>query len=262
VTLSVPYYLVPRSRSNLEAELEGDVKSGAVSVKLSNAGAKVAANADFYALGLRGTPQGAAPFDIRAVGVQSFPISATDNLLVFAVNTFQRFNTAAVAEVDIEIDSNGDGKPDYRVISYDLGLLNTGSFNGQVAVVVLNLSTGAIRVRYLAVAPTDGSTLLLPVRASDLGLSAANPRLSYQAVSFNSAGGVNAVPGTAKFNAFAPSITTGDFVTLAPGARSAVPIAINAAEFARTPALGVMVVDKESASGAPQASLLRLGADR
>jgi subtilisin family serine protease len=257
VALTVPYYLVPRARSQLTAELQGDLPR--LSVNLENSGARVPANADFYAQGLRGTRQGAAPFDIKAVGVQSFPVSATTNLLVFAVNTFDRFNTASTGEVDIFIDSNGDGVPDFAVFSVDYGALTTGSFSGEAVVGVQNLLTGAIRLRFFTDAPTDGSTMLLPVRSSDLGLSAAAPRFTYTASSYNLwTGNSNDVPGVGRFNAFAPAISTGDYVTLSPGQRASVPITVNAAEQALTPALGVMVVNKENASGAAQALLLSL----
>jgi minor extracellular serine protease Vpr len=214
--------------------------------------------ADFYAWGLAGTRQGAAPFDVRAVGVQSFPISATTNLLVFAVNTFDRFNTAANGEVDIYIDTDGDGIADYDVFSFDYGALTAGSYSGQAVVGVQNLKTGATRLRYFTDAPTDGSTLLLPVRTSDLGLSAANPRLTYEAYSWNWNGVMNTVPGKASFNAFAPAISNGDYVEVAPGGSASVPVTINPAEWALTPSLGVLVVDKENRSGAPQGATLRV----
>jgi hypothetical protein len=256
VSLTVPYYLVPRARSQLTAELQGDLPR--LRVNLQNSGANVPAYADFYAQGLQGTRQGAAPFDIKAVGVQSFPITATTNLLVFAVNTFDRFNTAAPAEVDLYIDTNGDGQPDYWIFSSDYGAMTVGSYSGEVAVFVQNLGTGLITASYFADAPTDGSTMLLPVYSSDLGLSRSSPRFSYRVQSWNPNGDLNVVPGVGRFNAFAPAISTGDYVTLAPGQRASVPITVNAKEQALTPALGVMVVNKENASGAAQALLLGL----
>ncbi|MBK6851921.1 MAG: S8 family serine peptidase [Burkholderiales bacterium] len=257
VALNVPYYLVQRARSQLDAELERE--RGQLSVKLSNRGGKVPAFADFYALGLVGTRQGVAPFDVRAVGVQSFPAGPDENLLVFAVNTFQRFNTAASGEVDIFIDSDGDGIPDFDVFSFDFGALTTGSFDGRAVVGVQNLRTGGISLSFFTDAPTDGSTLLLPVFTSDIGLSPSNPRFSYITQYFNIVDGGGAqVPGVASFNAFTPAISTGDFVQVDPGARAVVPISIDPAEQALTPALGVMVVNKENRSGAAQAALLPL----
>ena len=257
VTLSLPYYLVDRARSLMSANLASTLspRRPASTVRLSNAdSAGKPAMADFYAWGLAGTRQGVAPFDIRAVGVQSFPSAG---LMVFAVNTFDRFSTAASSEVDIAIDSTGDGIADYLLFSLDHGLLTAGSFDGQAVVGVLNLQTGTIRVRFFTDAPTDGSTMLLPVFNSDLGLSSANPRFTYQASYFNLMTGTSGVvPGTASFNAFTPAISNGDFVEVAAGTKASVPVTINPAEWVKTPALGVMVVDKENRSGAAQATLL------
>lgn len=256
VTLQVPYYLVPRARSNVAAELERE--DGVTAVSLSNRGAGVAGSADFYALTQVGTRQGVAPFDVRAVGIQSFPQTPTRNLLVFAVNTFDRFNTAAVGEVDILIDSDGDGIPDFDLFSFDLGALQTGSFSGTAAVGVQNLKTGAVVVRFLTDAPTDGSTLLLPVRTSDIGLSPSNPRFHFVTQFFNlDTGAAGEVPGVGNFNAFSPALSTGDFVDLVPGARALQPVTIDAAEQAITPALGWMVVNRDNRA-AEQAQLLRL----
>jgi subtilisin family serine protease len=258
VSLSLPYYLVERARSRLSADLAGRLNASHPSapVKLKNEKSSAqTAYADFYAWGLAGTRQGAAPFDVRAVGVQSFP---TGNMLVFAVNTFDRFNTAATGEVDIYVDTNGDGIPDFVVFSVDYGVLTAGSSSGQAVVGVLNLATNAIRIRYYTDAPTDGSTLLLPVRISDLGLSAANPRMTYQAFAWNWNGVMNTVPGVASFNAFAPAISNGDYVPVAPGGTATVPVTINPTEWALTPSLGVLVVDKENRSGAPQGATLRV----
>jgi minor extracellular serine protease Vpr len=260
ISLKLPYYLVQRARSEMSAELSSDFgpRNLASTVKLRNQAANgKPGNADFYAWGLAGTRQGAAPFDVRAVGVQSFPVGATTNLVVFAVNTFDRFNTAAVAEVDILVDSTGDGVPDYLVFSYDRGALTTGSYDGTAIVGVQNLRTGRIVARYLTTAPSDGSTLLLPVRSSDIGLSPANPRFGYEVSSINWNGNLNVVPGVAKFNAFTSAISNGDFVTVAPGASASSAAQIDPVEWALTPALGLMVVDMESSSGAAQAALLR-----
>ncbi len=263
VALNLPYYLVERARSKLSAEFASNLspRRPATTVKLKNdnAAAKTA-YADFYAWGLAGTPQGAAPFDIRAVGVQGFPYpSAADpyrQMLVFAVNTFDRFSTAAAGEVDLYIDTNDDGVPDYDVFSFDYGALTTGTYSGEVIVGVQDLKTGGIKMRFLPNTLTDSSTILLPVFTTDLGLSPANPRLTYQAYSWNWDGVKNTVPGKAAFNAFTPAISNGDWVELAPGASTLEPVTIDPSEWRHTPALGVLVVNQENRS-ATQATLLK-----
>jgi subtilisin family serine protease len=254
VTLSLPYYLVERARSSTSAELVGNLspRRPTASVRLKNdADAAQTGYADFYAWGLAGTRQAAAPFDIRAVGVQAFPISATNSWLVFAVNTFDRFNTSAIGEVDLYVDTDGDGRSDFVIY-------NTTDANNTPVVALVNLHTGVSRLVSFAIAPTDGSTLLMPIKTSSLGLSPSNPRLSYQAYGFNSYGAFNAVPGVASFNAFSPSISNGDYVPLAPGASASVPVTLDPTEWALTPALGVLVVNQENRSGAGQAALLKV----
>jgi len=229
-------------------------------VRVANHDGAIAGAADFYAWGLRGTPQGIKFFDPRAVGVQTNPISATNSILVFAVSTFERFSNAAAGEFDILIDVNGDGVPDFDLVGIDLGAITAGVFNGQLASALVNLKTGAVRIRFLADAPTDGSTLLLPVLASDLGITPANPRLTYSAQVFNLIDGSSAaMPGTASFNAFTPAISNAMFVPVAPNTSATVPVAVDPVEWAKTPALGLMVVTEDNRAGAPQARLIEAG---
>jgi hypothetical protein len=193
--------------------------------------------------------------------VQSFP-SGNNATLVFAINTFNRFSNAAPNEWDIAIDTNGDGNPEYIVIGADLSALVAGQTSGRLASAVCrvtNPATGACTitaVRFFADAPTDGTTILLPVIASDLGLSPTSPRFSYQAFAASVDGGVQQVGGTAKFNAFTPAISTGQFVSVAPNGTATVPVSINRAEWAITPALGVMAVAIENLNGTPQADTI------
>ena len=75
VRLNLPYYVVTRARSNVDAELR-DGKNP--SVRLSNRNGVIAGNGDFYAWGLKNPKTGTIDeaFEPRAVGVQTNPISA------------------------------------------------------------------------------------------------------------------------------------------------------------------------------------------
>jgi minor extracellular serine protease Vpr len=257
VTLNLPYYAVTRARSDVDADLR-DGKSP--SIRLSNRGGVISGNGDFYAWGLKNPKTGTieASFEPRAIGVQTNPISPTDSILVFAVNTYGRFSNPASGEYDIYIDVNGDGVPDFILFSQDEGLIETGSSNGQIATFLVNLTTGAVSAEFLADAPTDGSTVLIPVLASDMGISPTNPRFSYNVNAFDDTGAGESVAGTASFNAFTPAISNAMFVPVAPGASVDVPVAIDPVEFQLTPALGFMVVTEDNLSGAGQANLLKL----
>jgi minor extracellular serine protease Vpr len=178
-----------------------------------------------------------------------------NSTLVFAVSTYPRFSNPAVFEWDIAIDVDGDGVTDFFVIGLDVAQVFALP-SGQMVSVVVNARTGAIinPVRFADVA-TDNSTLTLAVTASQLGLSPTNPRFSYQAFAANF-DGVEKVGGTAKFNAFTPAISTGQFVTVPPNGTATVPVSINTAEWAITKPLGIMVVSQDNANGAPQADLI------
>jgi subtilisin family serine protease len=257
VSLNLPYYVVTRARSQVDAQLR-DGKNP--NIRLSNRNGAIAGNGDFYAWGLQNPKTGTieAAFEPRAVGIQSNQISATDSILVFAVNTYGRFSNAAAGEYDIYIDVNGDGVFDYVLFSQDLGLVTTGFSSGQIATFLVNLATGALGVEFLADAPTDGSTVLIPVLASDLGVTPANPRFTYAMNAFDDTGAGESLTGTASFNAFAPAISNALFVPVAPNTTIDVPVSIDPVEFAITLPLGFMVVTEDNLSGGSQANLLKL----
>jgi subtilisin family serine protease len=261
VTLNVPYYMVPRARSDVFALLTGNLSAWhpKANVLLANVLGGITGNGDFYAWGL-GTnkPQGLKHYDTRAVGVQSNPVSATDSLLVFAINTFKRFSSAEGGEFDVLIDVNGDGKPDFDLVAIDMGLLSQPqSFTGQYVAALVDLTTKSATINFLADAPTDGSTILVPVLASSLGLSPSNPRFTYTETTYDLLDNTSAsLPGSASFNAFAPAISNALFVPVAPNKTASVPVAINPTEWAKTPALGLMVVVQDNTSGERQANLL------
>ena len=270
VALRVPYYMVPRARSDVRARASGLAPTAATgtttaTVALTNAEGSITGAADFYAWGTTGavTP-GAGSVDLRAVGVQAFTAGGR-RLLVFAVNVWNPFNSASVNEYDVFVDTDLDGTPDRLVVGIDLGLITAGSFDGRLAAAVFPLGivdgnlviTGAGVIRFLASAPANGSTVLLPVRASDLGITPANPRLAYTAEAFSfETGAFDATGGIGRFNAFTSAVATADFVAVPVGGSATVPLAIDNAEWALTPPAGVMVVTTDDRAGLRQADLL------
>jgi len=261
--LMVPYYLTTRARSRLDASLQGNLSPHhpSAGLKLSNRGGGITGSADFYAWGLSSPSQGDPYFDTRAVGVQSNILpGGADSFLVFAVNTYTRFSNAAIAEWDVLIDVNGDGQPDYVLFSGDHGYWINGAFDGTVIDLLYDVNAGTITPLFYADVPTDGSTILMPVYASQLGITPANPLFSYQVQYFdNTNGGAFAVPGAATFNAFSPSISNALYFTVPPGVAGTVPVAIDPTQWATSPALGLMIVSEDNASGPSQAVLLKAG---
>jgi minor extracellular serine protease Vpr len=263
VSLNLPYYLVTRARSTVDADLR-DGKHP--SIRLTNRNGVISGNGDFYAWGLKNPKTGtiAEAFEPRAVGVQTNPfipaggVSATDSVLVFAVNTYGRFSNPASGEYDVLIDANGDGVFDFVLFSGDIGAVETGTASGQIGTFLANIKTGALSVEFTADAPTDGSTVLMPVRASHLGISPTNPRFTYTMNAFDDTGAGESLTGTASFNAFTPAISNAQFVAVGPNLTVDVPVAIDPVEFLKTPALGFMIVTEDNHSGEDQANLLKL----
>jgi hypothetical protein len=274
VTLRVPYYLVPRADSNVNAQAKNQVSSGSptASVSLSNPGGAIAGTADFYAWGLSDPSDAKGSNDIRAVGVQTFPNpSAADpnrRLLVFAVNGYNRWSTAATDEFDIYVDvdpqnHNGD---DYIIAGVDFGAVSTGSFSGQVGASVFSLRSAGASTAFFANAPTDGSTEELAVRTSQLCRTGepclsktGSPRFTYHASGFDLlSDSVDAVDGPASFNPWAPAISQGDFLSIAPGSSSSDNLTIDPAAWAASPQLGEMVVSLDNKAGKDETALLPL----
>ncbi len=283
VALRVPYYVVTRPRASISTDLGKltGTNPSAVATVTNKKGA-IAADADFYAWGIKdakldddGTgehendPRNVSN-DIRAVGAQSFPFPSASNptrtLTVFAVNTWSRWSNASSNEFDISVDVDGDGVDDYVVVGVDQGLVQAGSFSGVMGTYVFSTRSGGASAAFLASAPTDGSTALLPVLSSQLCrtgepcLSVTNPRFTYHITSFDLLnGGVDEVKATAKFNPWTNAISTGGFATVPPnGTDSSNTVSVNSAEWAKTPALGVMVVTFDNKSGSEEAQLIKV----
>jgi minor extracellular serine protease Vpr len=286
VALRVPYYMVPRALSDVSTsigKLRGTNPSTIATVRNKRPG--ISGDADFYAWGIvdkrisgddsesdaEDGNKDKASNDVRAIGVQSFPFpnaaNPTRQLLVFAVNTFNRWSNASTNEFDISVDVDGDGVDDYVIVGVDQGAVQLGAFNGVMGSFVFSTRSAGASIAFLANAPTDSSTALLFVLSTQLCRTGepclsklSNPRLTYHAVSFDLVnGGSKVVAGSAKYNAWSSSISQGGFVTVAPGAIDATTvISVNSAESVHTPALGVMVVTFDNKSGVDEAQLIRV----
>jgi minor extracellular serine protease Vpr len=261
VALRLPYYLVPRARSNVGAVLKNGKQ---LAVHVDNRNGVIAGNADFYVWGLRNQKSNTlqSGFEPRAIGVQSNVIpgadaSTNDSVLVFAINTHGHVSNFGAGEYDILIDTTGDGKPDYILFSGDVGNVTAGAANGQVAAFLLNEATGAL-TEFPADAPTDGSIIELVVLASAMGVTPANPQFSYSVNAFDIEGNSESVPLSASFNAFTPALSNAEFVSVPPNAAGNIPVGVDIAQLRKTPALGFMVVTEDNTSGASEANLLSI----
>ena len=88
-------------------------------------------------------------------------------LLAFAIATNHRWSNAAMDEFDVLVDVNGDGR---RTTTSSATSVRSpaGDFDGVDAVAVFDLNEGGGTINYLADAPTDSSTMVLPVDFAQL----------------------------------------------------------------------------------------------
>jgi minor extracellular serine protease Vpr len=255
-SLRVPYYLVPRVESNVDAKLALKAKATQGVVALTNQGSPIPATADFYAWGLLDQNDGLGRVDLYAAGAQSF-VSNGDAQLVFAVASLRGSASVEEEEIDVLVDVDGDGQADYDIFSADLGVLTTGLANGEVVAVIANLKTGALSADFDVYSPNNNSVVLLPVLASSIGVTAASPRISYTVQSFDRfSDDTDSFDQSASFNVFSSAVSTGQFATVNPNAAIGVTVSVNPAEFAITPPLGFMIVTQDNKSGRQEVNLI------
>jgi hypothetical protein len=266
-TLRVPYLLVPRSSSTVSSATPAlftkkqKVADATKKISLWNLfGAQPSAGADVYTWGLSDEKDAAASladtgYDLRAAGVQSFG-SGDDALAVFAVNMHKRWSNAASNEYDVLIDSDRDGSADWIVLSADSGAVRAGDTNGIAEVFIVDAKTGALGASgFLTQAPTDSSTMLLPVYLADLGITGA---FDYTVQTYGVNGGTDAASGWATYDPSAPAITNGQYVDVAQHRTASVEVKVNAAQVEAQKPLGSMVVVMDNPSGASEALLVKL----
>jgi subtilisin family serine protease len=266
-SLHIPFLLVPRGDSAVVAGSPSPYTLAAgvagATVPLKNKGGH-RGTADVYSWGISDKDHTTGIASIRAVGVQSQPAAscgaaAGDSCLVFAINGWHQWSNAAAAEYDIGIDTNNDGTADFIVVGVDLGAITAGAFNGVEASFTFD-AAGNLIDGFYADAPMNGSVIELPAIASEIGVTAGSPTFKYSITGVDLiTGTVDAVAGTAAYNAFTPSLSNGQFISLASGASATLPISVTASLQKTTPALGWMVVSLDNANGAAQAALIPVG---
>ncbi len=267
LSLRVPYTLVPRGLSDVRASLDhaSKLSSGLVSgsIDLSNRGVH-AGFADVYALGLtdpRG--DGAHGTDVRAAGVQVLPpeafgADASDRGLQFAVNSWDRFSTDAPNEIDIAVDTTGDGAADVYVVGIDEGLIFAGAYDGVYLSLIFDAQTNALIDGWYADAPANGSTIILPALASDLGLSDGNGSFTYSVAAYDGfTGGADTTLSSVPFDAYAPAQSSGGFVEVARHARQSLPAWADWGAVRDGSVRGWLVVTLDDRNGASQADLVK-----
>lgn len=117
--------------------------------------------------------------DIRAVGVNTFPVPAgfclddPSFVWAFAINTWERQQHLVPVEHDIYLDIDQDGTDDYVIFNFDLSLSGSLS-DGRQVTWVADLSTGLADAWFFTEHSTNTGNTVLLVCAEQVGLTGAD----------------------------------------------------------------------------------------
>ena len=268
ITLRVPYYMVPQAVSNVDTRIDDRKinKTLTATATSTNYRGAAAGSTQWFDWGIKDKrDHGLASNDIRAVGVTSFPgafgAPGAADLLEFAISTNRRWSNAAQNYFDVFVDVNNDKNPDFQIQAADEGALAGRNFDGVMVVAIFDLAIPPDSpgfVDFFAFAPTDSSTIVLPLDSERLCSAAFgvdgpcygdSPHFTYSADSFSwTDGTVDTTDMSASFNPTSPAVNSGMGDSLAPNASATQPLTVNPAEQAITPALGWMVISQENKS--------------
>jgi len=253
-TLNMPYLMVPRTLSNVKAA--ETVTPQGTDVAFSNEGGSVDAYAAVYTWGLSDPADIPDEIDsgqdLASVGVASY---GDDSLrtVSFALNSSSRFSNPAQLLYNVDIDNDNDGKADYRVISADSGLVREKENNGVAEVFVADLDSGNIYASgSMTLAPTDSSTVVLQVVASQVGI---NGKFSYTAsvTDWRNMSAVDSIDQWAQYDPTNKPFNDGQFFKVNRDGSKPFTFEPNDAAYADQKALGYMAVVFDNAQGVTEA---------
>ncbi len=189
--LHLAWHVLPRQSGNasasddtvtIDSEFEG---FPAGSVELDNDGAGTAGIDGYSLIGTSPQLPAGAPgqqlptIDLRYAGVQTIPVpagfcSGSDSfLLLLAVNTWERQTHAnAPSAFEWDLDTDGDGSPDWAV--YNLDLAGTALTDGRNAVWVEDLSTNDATIFFLTDHGTNSGNTTLILCGEQIGMDASD----------------------------------------------------------------------------------------
>ncbi|MDO5093236.1 MAG: S8 family serine peptidase [Propionibacteriaceae bacterium] len=253
-TLNVPYLMVPR----VQAEVAGTAHAtgaDASEITFTNADGGIKARGDVFALGLTDPDDvddatDLTGMDLASVGAATFERNG-ETYLAFAVNNHSKFSNAAANTYEVVLDTDHDGSPEFSVGSIDVGSLQEGRANGVAGTFVYKFDTRDVTVTSLAVAPTDSSTVIVTVKASDVGVTG---KFSYTAVASGRGGSsVDRTDGWAQYDPTNRPFNDGATFEVAPSETVKVPVSINSAAYADQGTKGWMAVVFDNEKGVAEA---------
>jgi len=179
--IHMAWHVLPRQAANVVGRSLLNFDGGVDVIDLTNNGVGTAQN-DAYSLlavspnqpeGGRGE-QSPTP-DIRAVGVNTFPVpagfcSGQDSFIwAFAVNTWERQEHLVPVSHQVWLDTNQDGVSDYVVLNRDVTF--SGLSDGRQLTWAQNLATGAASAFFFAEHATNTGNTVLLICGEQVGLT-------------------------------------------------------------------------------------------
>lgn len=265
--IRMPVQAIVLARSAISGELRG---GGSGSITLRNQGLATGA-VDVYDWIIDDPRDPIAPIDLRALGYQVLPAGDKspipgDQIIVFAINQFGLFSNPARNEYVVRIDANRDGIADHAAYGIDELFAETGatvtSYCDGVFVALSGDLTSFKAGVMDPVAPMNGSTVLIPVLASDLGITSANQlaSVSMQVLSVGEDLSVADESAAVTVNLWDPQRKAVDpasgHAKIPAGKRISVPVSTRTPVAGETPSLGWMVASVDDQTGTAQADLL------
>lgn len=179
--IHVAWHVLPRASAELKARPNLVFRDGIDTVTLQNTGVGTAQNDAYALIGVsddqaEGERGGQSPMpDIRAVGVNTFPVPAdfcseqASFVWVFAVNTWESQTHLLPVSHQIWLDVDQDGTDDYVVLNRDLTFTGTG--DGRQVTWALDLATGDLSAFFFAEHATNTGNTVLLICGEQIGLT-------------------------------------------------------------------------------------------
>jgi hypothetical protein len=183
--IHMAWHVLPRQASNVVGRQVLNFEAGVDDIDLTNNGVGTAQNDAYTLIAVSpNQPEGGAGQqsptpDLRAVGVNTFPVpagfcSGVDSFVwAFAINTWERQEHLMPVHHYVLLDTNQDGIDDYQVFNSDLSGFGTLT-DGRHATFAQNLVTGASSAFFFTEHSTNTGNTVLYICGDQVGLNASN----------------------------------------------------------------------------------------
>jgi hypothetical protein len=180
--IHMAWHVLPRKDANVVGRKVLNFSAGQDLVSLTNNGVGTAQNDAFSLLAVspnqpEGGFGGQAPMpDIRAVGINTFPVGAgfcsgqPSFIWAFAINTWERQEHLLPVSHQVILDTNQDGVDDYVVLNRDLSGLNTIS-DGRQVTYAFDLAAGTASAFFFAEHSMNTGNTVLLICGEQIGLT-------------------------------------------------------------------------------------------